>query len=110
MKNKVLTLKDFILSKEKEISTLSREFQQYLDQQKRYGSKSYWVDSESGVGARMRLSHCPEKIVDAYIANDYLGMSQNEETKAAGVEAVLKYGTGACAAKCILFCTVLKNC
>lgn len=101
MKNKVLTLKDFLLSKEKKISTLSREFQQYLDQQKRYGSKSYWVDSESGVGARMRLSHCPEKDMDAYISNDYLGMSQNEETKAAGVEAILKYGTGACAAQAI---------
>lgn len=101
MKNKVLTLKDFILSKEKDISTLSREFQQYIDQQKQYGSKSYWVDSKSGVGARMRLSHCPEKKVDAYISNDYLGMSQNEETKAAGVEAIIKYGTGACAAQAI---------
>ena len=101
MKNKILTLKDFLLSKEMDISTLSREFQQYLDQQKRYGSKSYWVDSESGVGARMRLSHCPEKKMDAYISNDYLGMSQNEETKAAGVKAILKYGTGACAAQAI---------
>lgn len=101
MEDKVLTLKDFVLSKEKDISTLSGEFRQYLDQQKRYGSKSYWVDSESGVGARMRLANSPDKDVDAYIANDYLGMSQNEETKAAGVEAVLKYGTGACAAQAI---------
>ncbi|MBD5421276.1 MAG: aminotransferase class I/II-fold pyridoxal phosphate-dependent enzyme [Bacteroides sp.] len=101
MKEKTYTLKDFVLSEEKDITSLAGEFQKYIDQQSRYESKSYWVCSESGVGATMRLSDRPEKEVDAYISNDYLGMSQNEETKAAGIEAVLKYGTGACAAQAI---------
>ena len=39
--------------------------------------------------------------VSAYISNDYLGMSQRPETKEAGINAVLKYGTGASAAQTI---------
>lgn len=39
--------------------------------------------------------------VSAYISNDYLGMSQRSETKEAGINAVLKYGTGASAAQAI---------
>ena len=39
--------------------------------------------------------------VSAYISNDYLGMSQRPETKEAGINAVLKYGTGASAAQAI---------
>jgi glycine C-acetyltransferase len=34
------------------------------------------------------------KCVSAFIANDYLGMSQRQETKQAGIDALLKYGTG----------------
>lgn len=37
----------------------------------------------------------------AFISNDYLGMSQRTETIEAGVEALKKYGTGACAAQVI---------
>ena len=37
----------------------------------------------------------------AYISNDYLGMSQRPETKEVGINAVLKYGTGASAAQAI---------
>ena len=39
--------------------------------------------------------------VIAFISNDYLGMSQREETKQAGIDAIKKYGTGACAAQVI---------
>lgn len=39
--------------------------------------------------------------VSAFISNDYLGMSQREETKQAGIKAINKYGTGACAAQAI---------
>ena len=40
-------------------------------------------------------------VVSAYISNDYLGMSQREETKKAGIEAILKYSSGASAAQAI---------
>lgn len=39
--------------------------------------------------------------VISFIANDYLGLSQREETKQAGIDAIKKYGTGACAAQVI---------
>ncbi len=39
--------------------------------------------------------------MDAYISNDYLGMSQRPETIQAGIDALQKYGTGACAAQAI---------
>lgn len=51
----------------------------------------------SGVGAKMKLAGRDE-IISAYISNDYLGMSQRAETIEAGIEALRKYGTGACAA------------
>ena len=42
-----------------------------------------------------------ETAVDAYISNDYLGMSQHKKVKRAGIEAVMQYGAGACAAQAI---------
>lgn len=42
-----------------------------------------------------------DRPVTAFISNDYLGMSQREETKQAGIDAIIKYGTGACAAQVI---------
>lgn len=56
--------------------------------------------SKTGVGAKMEIEGY-DGVVSAYISNDYLGMSQREETKKAGIEAVLKYGTGASAAQAI---------
>lgn len=38
-------------------------------------------------------------LFDSYISNDYLGMSQRKETIEAGINALMKYGTGACAAQ-----------
>lgn len=38
-------------------------------------------------------------LFDSYISNDYLGMSQCKETIEAGINALMKYGTGACAAQ-----------
>ena len=54
----------------------------------------------SGVGAKMKLAGRDE-IISAYISNDYLGMSQRSETIEAGIDALRKYGTGACAAQAI---------
>lgn len=98
MKLKPLTLKDFVLDEYKEVRLLSVEFQRYIDQQSQFDSKSYWIESASAVGSKMSLEGTS---MDAYIANDYLGMSQNPKTKEAGIEAIIKYGTGACAAQAI---------
>lgn len=98
MEHKPLTLKDFVLDGYKEVRLLSDEFQRYIDQQSRFDSKSYWIESASAVGSKMSLEGTS---MDAYIANDYLGMSQNPKTKEAGIEAIIKYGTGACAAQAI---------
>ena len=65
-----------------------------------FGSKSYWVMARMGVGAKMQIEGYDCE-VSAYISNDYLGMSQRPETKEAGINAVLKYGTGASAAQAI---------
>lgn len=98
MEHKPLTLKDFVLDGKKEVRLLSDEFQSYIDQQSEFDCKSYWIESASAVGSKMTLER---KSMDAYIANDYLGMSQNPKTKEAGIEAIIKYGTGACAAQAI---------
>lgn len=56
--------------------------------------------ARTGVGAKMQIEGYDGE-VSAYISNDYLGMSQRPETKEAGINAVLKYGTGASAAQTI---------
>lgn len=48
----------------------------------------------------MKMNGVSEPVI-SFIANDYLGMSQREETIDAGIEALKKYGTGACAAQVI---------
>lgn len=96
----MLTLKDFTVSKFGEIVDRSENFQNYINQQDAFGCKSYWVMAHSGVGAVMKIEGI-SSAVDAYISNDYLGMSQHEKVKQAGIEAVMKYGAGACAAQAI---------
>jgi len=56
--------------------------------------------ARTGVGAKMQIEGYDGE-VSAYISNDYLGTSQRPETKEAGINAVLKYGTGASAAQTI---------
>jgi len=56
--------------------------------------------ARTGVGAKMQIEGYDGE-VSAYISNNYLGMSQRPETKEAGINAVLKYGTGASAAQTI---------
>lgn len=53
---------------------------------------------KTGVGAKMQIEGYNGE-VSAYISNDYLGISQRPETKEAGINAVLKYGTGAMSPK-----------
>lgn len=96
----MLTSKDFTVSKFGDIVDRSENFQNYINQQDAFGCKSYWVMAHSGVGAVMKIEGI-SSAVDAYISNDYLGMSQHEKVKQAGIEAVMKYGAGACAAQAI---------
>lgn len=94
------TLKDFELSLDKDVTGRISDFQKYIDQLSRFECESYWVTTLSGIGASMLLEGFKEPVI-GFISNDYLGMSQRDETKLAGIEAILKYGTGACAAQVI---------
>ena len=94
------SLKDFELSHGKNAIERANDFQQYIEQLNDFGCKSYWITSHTGIGSTMEIEGFNEPII-AFISNDYLGMSQREETKQAGIDAINKYGTGACAAQVI---------
>jgi len=100
MNRTIITLKDFELSSKENIIDRSQKIQAYIDQMKTFGCKGYWVMSKTGVGAKMEIEGY-DGVVSAYISNDYLGMSQREETKKAGIEAILKYSSGASATQAI---------
>ncbi len=100
MERKLLTLRDFNISQSANIVEVAEDFQTYIDQQTRYGVKSYWIESTSNVGSVMALEGI-DGVASAFISNDYLGLSQHPATKMAGIEAIEKYGTGACAAQAI---------
>lgn len=98
--NKFLSLKDYEFSLEVDAKSRSEAFQNYINQMSRFETRPYWVMATSGVGAKMQLAG-RDDTVSAYISNDYLGMSQRPETIEAGIGALRKYGTGACAAQAI---------
>lgn len=100
MERTYYSLKDFELSLEENAIERANDFQQYINQLDSLGCKSYWITSYTGVGATMTIEGFKEPVT-AFISNDYLGMSQREETKQAGIDAIMKYGTGACAAQVI---------
>lgn len=100
MEKKIYSLKDFELSYEKNAIERAEDFQMYINQLNDFGCKSYWIASHTGIGATMNIEGYNKPII-SFIANDYLGMSQREETIQAGIEALKKYGTGACAAQVI---------
>ena len=98
--SKFLSLKDYEFSLEVDAKSRSEAFQNYINQMSRFETRPYWVMATSGVGAKMQLAG-RDDTVSAYISNDYLGMSQRPETIEAGIGALRKYGTGACAAQAI---------
>ena len=100
MDKKFYSLKDFGLQTGKSISAISCEFQKFIDQMQIFEHKSYWVTANSNIGSSMYIEN-EASPVTAFISNDYLGMSQREETKNAGIQAIYKYGTGACASQAI---------
>lgn len=100
MNKKIYSLKDFERSYEKNAIERAKDFQVYINQLNNFGCKSYWIVSHTGVAATMCIEGYNKPVI-SFIANDYLGMSQREETIQAGIEALKKYGTGACAAQVI---------
>lgn len=100
MEKTYYSLKDFELSLGENAIERANDFQQYINQLKDFGCKSYWISSYTGIGPIMHIEGFNKPVI-AFISNDYLGMSQREETKQAGIDAIKKYGTGACAAQVI---------
>lgn len=100
MKETYYSLKDFELTLKKNATERAQDFQMYINQLKEFGCKSYWIASHTGIGATMEIEEINTPVI-GFISNDYLGMSQRKETIAAGIEAIKKYGTGACAAQVI---------
>mgnify|MGYP000155136314 CR=1 FL=1 len=74
------SLKDFELSYGKNAIERANDFQQYIEQLNDFGCKSYWITSHTGIGSTMAIEGFNEPVI-AFISNDYLGMSQREETK-----------------------------
>lgn len=94
------TLREFELDTPVDALQRAGDFQKFIDQFGCYPDKHYWIETRSGVNARMDVEGSSPRVA-SFIANDYLGMSQRPETKQAGIDAILKYGTGACAAQVI---------
>lgn len=104
MNDNKLTLKHFDLSLEISAVERAEQFQAYIDQLDKENCRGYWIESVSAINPAMRVKDIyteEERDVISFITNDYLGLSQNNEVKQAGIEAILKYGSGACAAPVI---------
>ena len=75
MEKRFITLKDFEITPNENVTERSQKFQSYIDQMEQFGCKSYWVMAKTGVGAKMQIEGYDGE-VSAYISSDYLGMSQ----------------------------------
>lgn len=98
------TLRDFAQSPGLDIAQRVDRFQLYTDQLIEHKHNSFYTLAFSGVNNRMVVEDpvtLQKREVVSFISNDYLGMSQRPETKEAGIKAVEKYGSGACAAPII---------
>lgn len=106
MKNtsNLLSLKDFSLLTLQNIAERACSFQDFIDQMDGFRHTGYFISSSTNTGSHMtiRMPYANEtKDVISFVSNDYLGMSRNRETIAAGISAIEKFGTGVCAAPII---------
>lgn len=106
MKNtsNLLSLKDFSLLTLQNIAERACSFQDFIDQMDGFRHNGYFISSSTNTGSHMtiRMPYANEtKDVISFVSNDYLGMSRNRETIAAGISAIEKFGTGVCAAPII---------
>ena len=102
--NDLLSLKDFSLRTPQNIAERACSFQEFIDQMDGFKHNGYFISSSTNTGSRMliRMPYTGEvKEVISFVSNDYLGMSRNRDTIAAGISAVEKFGTGVCAAPII---------
>jgi glycine C-acetyltransferase len=101
IKTEECTLKDFTLSALRtEMRDRAHQFTKWLTQIRENDHDIYWLKSNTGVKASMQLDLIAGETI-SFIANDYLGMSQREETKEAAKKGIEKYGCGVCASPTI---------
>lgn len=105
MKKEQYSHKDFTVQYLNNVSTQERivEFQKYIDQLKNNNHEIFWIEAKSGLKPEIEMigEDGASRNFLSFVSNDYLGMSQNEETIQAGISGLNKYGTGVCAAPCI---------
>ncbi len=103
--NKKYTLKDFTLQTlQTDAIDRAIQFKKWLNQVKENDHEVFWTKAYGAVKPVMTIEDPSTKLkreVLSFVSNDYLGMSQRPETIQAGIEALQKYGTGACAAPSI---------
>lgn len=104
MEKEKYSLKDFGFNLEMNFVDRADYFQDYIDQLDDSKHRAYLAEATTGIGSTMIVRDIytgePRKVI-SFVANDYLGMSRHPQTVAAGIEALKKYGTGACAAPII---------
>lgn len=105
LKKEEFTLSDFTLQAiDTDAVNRAGIFQDWIKQSQNNGHQIYWNRSSSSISPVMTIydpTLDKDKEFISFVSNDYLGMSQREETKEAGIKAIQKYGTGACAAPSI---------
>ncbi len=101
---KYYTLKDFIDLPDKDIFQSADYFQEFISQLDRDNIRGYGLQSLDGIGSQMTIidhySDVPKHTI-SFVGNDYLGLSKHPAAIHAGIEAMTKYGTGACASPII---------
>lgn len=98
------SLKDFQEISGQNFIERSEHFQLYIDQLDKDYHQPYYTQSLTGIDGKMITIDNytqKEREVVAFVSNDYLGMSKKTTTINAGIDAIKKYGTGACAAPII---------
>lgn len=98
------TLKDFINLPNKDIFETACYFRKFTQQLDDENIRGYGLQSLNGIGSQMAVvdhySNLP-KHTTSFVGNDYLGLSKHPSTIEAGINAMNKYGTGACASPII---------
>lgn len=104
MSKDLLSLKDFDLSLKMNIADRASAFEAFVKQLDDSKHNSYFITSNSNIGSKISIT-APygggRRDTVSFISNDYLGLSKNNSTIDAGIDALKKYGTGACAAPII---------
>lgn len=106
MRTNYLTLKDFITIDKCDIMERAERFTKtYIPQLKEAGLWDLWMTIENFQdGAHLQLTNMYSKDplqTTTFVSNDYLGYSKDSRVINAGIDALIKFGAGACAAPVI---------